>query len=198
MSAEEDIFIAIEKAKVKYLDRIIFQDLDFTMHQSEQWAILSASGAEKTAFLDTFLGHTNLVEGRIIRPFASDYQQEMTAKGKINSFRDLIAVVSQKYTFKNKSNIQNFYYQQRFNSYESEEAATAEEHLHQVEAPLPGYWNVPKVLDLLDLEELKDKSLIKLSNGESRRLAIASALLKKTFLDGSTVDWFGCGNPEKI
>ncbi|MDN3671231.1 ATP-binding cassette domain-containing protein [Echinicola jeungdonensis] len=117
------------------------------------------------------------MEGRIVRPFAQDYQKEMTAKGQINSFRDLIAVVSQKYTFKNKSNIQNFL-PARFNSYESEEAATVVEHLGQVEAPLPGYWDVAKVMDLLELNELRDKSLIKLSNGESRRLAIAGALLE--------------------
>lgn len=179
-----DIFLSIEKAKVKYFEKTLFHQLDFTMSTGQNWAILSASGIEKTAFLDTILGKTVLASGKVTRDFAVAYQQEMTAKGQINSFRDLIAVVSQKYTFTNKSNLQNFYYQQRFNSSESEEAATVQEHLSSVEAKLDGPWDVKKVMDLLDLHALADKSLIKLSNGESRRLAIASALLRnpKLFL----------------
>ncbi|WP_215226356.1 ATP-binding cassette domain-containing protein [Echinicola shivajiensis] len=178
------LFLSIENAHVRYLDRNIFQDLNFQMQEGESWVILSASGSEKTAFLDTILGKTVLSEGRVTRDFAVDYQKEMTALGRINSFRDLIAVVSQKYTFTNKSNLQNFYYQQRFNSSESEEAATVIEHLQEVEAKQDGQWTVDKVMELMDLEVLKDKSLIKLSNGESRRLAIAGALLRnpKLFL----------------
>lgn len=177
-------FIAIKGAKVNYLERNIFQNLEFEMLEGEQWAILSASGMEKTAFLDTILGKTNLSQGQIIREFSREYQQEKTAAGEINSFRDLVSVVSQKYTFTNKSNLQNFYYQQRFNSSESEEAATVWEHLSEVPVKRAGYWNTKNVMDLLDLERLSDKSLIKLSNGESRRLAIASALLRnpKLFL----------------
>ncbi|GGF19665.1 ATP-binding cassette domain-containing protein [Echinicola rosea] len=178
----QDIFLSIDDAKVKYLDRTIFQQLDFSMSTGEHWAILSASGSEKTAFLDTILGKTILSAGRVTRDFAVDYQLEMTAAGKINSFRDLIAVVSQKYTFTNKSNLQNFYYQQRFNSSESEEAATVREELLGVEAKQSGPWNVDNVMELLELEELKEKSLIKLSNGESRRLAIACALLRNPLL----------------
>lgn len=197
----QDIFLSIEGAKVKYLDRTIFQELDFSMSTGENWAILSASGAEKTAFLDTILGKTILSAGRVTRDFAVAYQQKMTAEGKINSFRDLIAVVSQRYTFTNKSNLQNFYYQQRFNSSESEEAATVKEQLESVEAKQSGHWNVKNVMDLLELQSLGEKSLIKLSNGESRRLAIACALLRNprlflmdqpmTGLDVSTREHFG-------
>lgn len=144
----QDIFLSIEGAKVKYLDRTIFQELDFSMSTGENWAILSASGAEKTAFLDTILGKTILSAGRVTRDFAVAYQQKMTAEGKINSFRDLIAVVSQRYTFTNKSNLQNFYYQQRFNSSESEEAATVKEQLESVEAKQSGHWNVKNVMEI--------------------------------------------------
>ncbi|GAB3646818.1 ATP-binding cassette domain-containing protein [Echinicola sediminis] len=181
---DQSTFLSIQHAKVKYFDRTIFTELNFTMKEGENWAVLSASGAEKTSFLDTVLGKTVLSEGRVTREFALDYQQSMREQGKINSFRDLISVVSQKYTFTNKSNLQNFYYQQRFNSSESEEAATVKEHLQGVEEKQEGPWNVMNVMDLLELNALKDKSLIKLSNGESRRLAIASALLRnpKLFL----------------
>ncbi|EOZ97048.1 putative molybdenum transport ATP-binding protein [Indibacter alkaliphilus LW1] len=156
----------------------MFQNLDFEWEKGEHWAVLSHSGADLTAFLDTLRGRTMVTEGVIERPFANDYQKIKTAAGEVNSFRDLIAVVSQKYTFRNKSNLQNFYYQQRFNSMESEETATVEEFLLDIPIKNTGYWTLQKVISLLHLNQLKDKSLIKLSNGETRRLAIAQALLQ--------------------
>ena len=171
-------FLNIENATVKHLEKVIFKGLDFEMRQGQNWAVLARSGREKTAFLDTILGKTVLTEGRISRPFAIDYQTEMSQKGKINSFRDLIAVVSQRYEFRNRFNMQDFYYQQRFNSSDSEEAATVMEYLEAIEVKALGKWDVEKVLDLLHLSDLKEKSLIKLSNGETRRLAIGGALIK--------------------
>lgn len=178
MEKEASPFLIIENATVSHLGKILFQRLDFTMLEGESWAILAASGAERVGFMDTLLGKTTFSEGRIKRQFAEAYQAEKTQKGEINSFRDLIAVVSQRYEFRNKSNVQDFYYQQRFNSSESEEAATVEEYLNSIEAKTSGSWTKEKALQLLRLQDLKDKSLIKLSNGETRRLAIAGALMK--------------------
>ncbi|HLT08519.1 MAG TPA: ATP-binding cassette domain-containing protein [Cyclobacteriaceae bacterium] len=178
MKKEEQAFLSIENATVKHLGKVMFQQLSFNMLEGQSWAILAGSGSERTAFLETILGKTTLSEGRIRRCFAEAYQAEQSVKGEINSFRDLIAVVSQQYEFRNKSNVQDFYYQQRFNSSESEEAATVEEYLTQIEVKVPGNWTVEMVLQLLQLGHLRDKSLIKLSNGETRRLAIAGALMK--------------------
>ncbi len=175
--------IVIQNATVRFRDQLIFEELDFNWKHGQHWGIVGQSGEEQTAFLNTLLGKTNLVKGKIIRPFAEAYQNEMSQKGQVNSFRDLIAVVSQKYIFRNKSNLRNFYYQQRFNSMESDEAATVLEYLDeqdsfQTEVKDAGFWNKESVIQLMRLEELKNKSLIKLSNGETRRLAIAAALIK--------------------
>lgn len=170
-------FLSITQATVQQTGRIIFQELDFTMRKGESWAILASTGAEKTAFLETILGRTSVTQGSIERPFASDYQEGQRQQGKVNSFRDLIAYVSQSYTFRNKSNVQEFYYQQRFNSADSDNAATVIEYLNGIDTKREGPWNLPRVLDVLMLETLAHKSLIKLSNGETRRLAIAAALL---------------------
>lgn len=154
------------------------------MQTGEHWAILAASGAEKTAFLETLYGRTSITQGRIMRFFSQQYQEEQSKRGRVNSFRDLVSFVSQTYTFKNKSNVQEFYYQQRFNSSEAEEADTVSNYLDQVEGKRPGFWNKENTMALLALTPLADKSLIKLSNGETRRLALAVGLLKnpKLFL----------------
>ncbi|EKB47704.1 ATP-binding cassette domain-containing protein [Cecembia lonarensis] len=171
--------IKVSGATVRYLDQLVFEGLDFDWEEGQQWAIVGDSGKQLTAFLDTLLGRTMVTAGSVSRPFAEVYQKEQEEKGEVHSFRDLIAVVSQQYPFKNKSNLQNFYYQQRFNSMEAEEAVTVREYLSSVEAKLDGYWDIDIVLERMVLKDLEDKSLIKLSNGETRRLAIAAALLKQ-------------------
>lgn len=170
--------IKVSGATVRYLDQLVFDGLEFDWQEGQHWAIVGDSGKQLTAFLDTLLGRTMVTRGSIIRPFAAAYQKEQEEKGEVHSFRDLIAVVSQQYPFKNKSNLQNFYYQQRFNSMEAEEALTLSAYLSNVEAKVNGFWDLERVLERMRLKDLADKSLIKLSNGETRRLAIAAALMK--------------------
>ncbi|MCH6235401.1 ATP-binding cassette domain-containing protein, partial [Cognataquiflexum rubidum] len=170
--------ISIQKATVRQFDKVVFENLDFEWETGQHWAILGQSGVELTAFLDTLLGKTMVTSGTIQRSFAKEYQEQKSEAGEVNSFRDLIATVSQQYTFKNKSNLGNFYYQQRFNSMESDEALTVEDYLKNIEVKVPGPWSLSKVIRFMNLEHLKDKSLIKLSNGETRRLSFATALIK--------------------
>lgn len=175
-------FLNLSQATVLKNGRTIFQDLDFKMHTGESWAIIANSGLEKTTFLETLLGRTSITKGQVERAFAEEYQENQRQRGKVNSFRDLIAFVSQTYTFRNKSNVQDFYYQQRFNSLDSDATASVTEYLRQVDGKRDGFWDVERVLDTMELGHLADKSLIKLSNGETRRLAIAAALLKNPLL----------------
>jgi molybdate transport system ATP-binding protein len=138
--------------------------------------------------------------GSIQRTFATDYLAEKQEEGAIHSYRNLIAYVSQKYEFRNRSNLQNFYFQQRFNSSESEEAATAGEYLTEVDPKVPGPWTVALVSNLLRLEHLLDKAIIKLSNGETRRLALALGLLRQPtiYLMDQPMTGFGCTKPGRV
>lgn len=171
-------YIKISDATVRFLDQEVFERLDFDWKEGQHWAITGSSGKELTAFLNTLLGRTMVTKGAVKRPFAEAYQKAQGEKGQVHSFRDLMAVVSQKYPFRNKSNLQNFYYQQRFNSMESDDAVPVKEYLSGLGSEGEGPWNIDRVLECMHLKKLSDKSLIKLSNGETRRLAIASALLK--------------------
>lgn len=170
--------VSIHQATVRKMDKVVFESLDFDWRRGQHWAIIGQTGLQMTVFLETILGRAMVTAGEVTRLFAADYHAAMEAAGKVHSFRDLIAIVSQQYPFRNKSNLQNFYYQQRFNSMDSEDALSVREYLHQSERKLPGFWDLEKVLDLMRLDYLADNSLLKLSNGETRRLAIALALLK--------------------
>jgi len=169
--------LSIYEATILFKAQQAFENLNFEWESDQNWAIIGDSGWELTTFIESIRGNTVVSKGKIERPFAIDYAKQKTESGKIHSFRDLIAYVSQKYEFTNRSHIQNFYFQQRFNSSESEETATVREYLLEIKAKVLGPWNLEKVAKLLRLEDLLEKSLLKLSNGETRRLAIAVGLM---------------------
>lgn len=174
--------IEIHSAKILQGGTQIFEKLGFIWKKGQHWAIIGNSGAELTAFLEALRGHTVVSSGEISRPFSGEYSLQKNFDGEVHSFRDLIAYVSQKYELKNRSNQQNFYFQQRFNSSESEQTSTVQESLEQVQSKVPGPWTVEKVSRILNLGHLLDQSLLKLSNGETRRLVLALGLMRQPLI----------------
>lgn len=174
-----DPLFSITDTQVNAMGQTIFEELNFEWKAGEHWAIVGNSGGELTAFLETLRGNTHLPKGEVVRPFAQQYLSQKCALGQVHSYRDLIAYVSQQYRFRNKSNLQNFYFQQRFNSTESDEAATVRDYLTENSQTIPGPWTLEKVSALLRLDQLLDTSILKLSNGETRRLALALGLLRQ-------------------
>lgn len=91
------------------------------------------------------------------------------------------ALVSFRHPFRTRSNTTDFYYQQRFNSGDSEDALTVGEYLDTIPT-LPGYWNRHNIVERLWLQPHLSEEVIKLSNGETRRVMIAAALLRNPSL----------------
>jgi molybdate transport system ATP-binding protein len=154
----------------------IFTQLSFLWKEGQHWAIIDQYGAKARAFLELIQGKYSLTEGKIYRFFAEEEIQRHRELGQLRTFSDDMAVVTHHYPFKNKSNQQQFYYQQRFNSHEADDVVTVFEYLQEIKSN--GYWSFEKVVNALKLEPLLSQSILKLSNGETRRLAIGSALLK--------------------
>ncbi|OOG78143.1 molybdenum ABC transporter ATP-binding protein [Algoriphagus sp. A40] len=172
----------IKSAKVLQSGIQLFDNLNFTWKKGQHWAIIGNSGEELTAFLETLRGHTIVSFGEISREFSKEYTLQKNTDGQVHSFRDLIAYVSQKYELKNRSNLQNFYFQQRFNSSESEQTSTVHESLKQIQAKVLGPWTVEKVAKVLNLGHLLGQSLLKLSNGETRRLVLGLGLMRQPLI----------------
>lgn len=172
------MLLRLHQVSVQQGHRVLFENLDFTWSEGEHWAIIGEEGQQLTDFLQLLLGNRSVVSGKVTRPFAQAYIDEKSRLGLVNSFRDLIAYEGQDYPFRNKSNLQNFYYQQRFNSMDAEDTVSVEIYLKN-SPKRTGFWTLPAVIQLLHLEHLQQESLIKLSNGESRRLAIAAALMQQ-------------------
>ena len=172
--------ISVKQADLKLANTIVFSDLNFTINAGENWALVGESGSGKSALLQIIAGKFHLSAGNIRYYFHEEFLSRRNINDTSLTFHRLIALVESRHHFKNLSNTGDFYYQQRYNSSDSEDALTVAEYLATVKSFNDNDfgWNLTKVLKFLQLEALKDKQLIKLSNGETKRLLIAAALIK--------------------
>jgi molybdate transport system ATP-binding protein len=157
-------FLELQNVSVQSAGVKILNDISFTIHKNEQWAIIGSSGSGKTLLANTLAGK-NFYTGKI------DYYFPLKKNNK-NS----ILIVEQQHRFKNLSNTNDLYYQQRFNSYDSEQTITVQQEL-QEHFPEKNFIN-DEWLDVLHVRSLLNEPLIQLSNGENKRVQLAIALLE--------------------
>jgi molybdate transport system ATP-binding protein len=169
---------------VRSVNGLLFSGLTFAINKGENWALVGESGSGKSALLQTIAGNFNVTGGELHYHFFEDYLQQHPGNQDHLTHHKLVAMVEAKHHFKNLSNTGDFYYQQRYNSMDSEDALTVAEYLHTIKpAPQPNlYWHFDRIITTLKLDRLSNKQLIKLSNGETKRLRIAAALLKNPAL----------------
>ncbi|MES2375260.1 MAG: ATP-binding cassette domain-containing protein [Bacteroidota bacterium] len=169
---------------VRSVNGLLFNNLTFTINKGENWALVGENGSGKSALLQTIAGNFNVTGGEVRYHFFEEYLQQHPGNPEHLTHHKLVAMVEARHHFKNLSNTGDFYYQQRYNSMDSEDALTVAEYLHTIKpAPQPNlYWHFDKIIATLKLDLLSHKQLIKLSNGETKRLRIAAALLKNPTL----------------
>ncbi|MRT93952.1 ATP-binding cassette domain-containing protein [Ancylomarina sp. 16SWW S1-10-2] len=179
----DQAIISFENVRVQHLDQILLDNITFKVNPGEQWAVIGASGSGKSALLKAITGKLHISKGIFTHSLLSEKAKKENSSQVLFNWKNLISSVSAKHNFTNLSNTTNFYYQQRFNSSDSEDTQTVEEYLNLVK-PLTAHvpWTLERVIDRLNLKTLRNKHLIKLSNGETKRLLIAKALLKNPTL----------------
>lgn len=150
---------------------------NFKWTDAQTWLVLGNDDLAKKDFFDTLATKKIVQSGEAHYPFAKDYL-DATPVGEYRRVADLISYISFRHHFRNKSNISQFYYQQRFNSFEIEDSIKVIDYLESLTSIKTGKWTVSRVVDRLLLSKLIDKPMISLSNGETRRLMFAAALLK--------------------
>jgi molybdate transport system ATP-binding protein len=179
-----NILLSISDAVLKLGNQSVFNTLNFRVNKGEHWALVGESGSGKSALLQVIAGKFHLSAGSIRYCFHEEFLANHPEPDAHLTFHRLIAMVESRHHFRNLSNTGDFYYQQRYNSSDSEDALTVEQYLDTIKvyADNDFGWTMAKVIQKLHLEPLKDKQLIKLSNGETKRLLIAAALLKNPVL----------------
>ena len=157
--------IEVNNVTLNKLQHTLLHNLSFTINSGEHWLITGDSGSGKTILLNVLSGLLKPVSGSVIIDIDNSHQ------GKD------VVLVTAKHHFKDTTNSSNLYYQQRFNSQDADQTVNVLQYLESKATDAAGPWTVEKVIDLLMLNKLADKALIKLSNGETKRLRLASALL---------------------
>lgn len=173
-----DLLFLLNNITVKFGGNAAINNLNFAANSGQHWALTGKSGSGKSVLLQVIAGNISISGGKIVYNFHDEDGQPAI------DFHPYIAFAGAKHHFKNLSNTANFYYQQRYNSSDSEDAFTAEQYLQAIKGNThsPVYWNFEKTIGALNLQHLRDKQVIKLSNGETKRLMIAAALLKNPTL----------------
>ncbi|MGI4020074.1 MAG: ATP-binding cassette domain-containing protein [Janthinobacterium lividum] len=172
-------FLTINHIQVRQATHTLFNELSFNIKAGENWALVGESGSGKSALLQTIAGNLAISGGNIIYHFYEDAKQNQLSNASFTP-QKMIAMVASKHHFRNLSNQKDFYYQQRYNSSDAEDAPTVESYLALIKPStiINSVWTYAQTIQQLKLESLLDKQLIKLSNGETKRLLIAAALLK--------------------
>ena len=150
---------------VRLAGTTILNQISFAIEAGEQWAIVGPAGSGKTTLLKALTGRLYHA-GHII---LHENNSQVSRK---------VVLVEQQHFFKNLSNTSNFYYQQRFNSQDAEDAITVEEDLQNAfSKSASSKEQLNELAELFDIKKLLSERLIQLSNGENKRLQIVKALL---------------------
>ena len=124
----------------------VVTSISFQILSGQKTAIVGPMGSGKTSL-------AKALAGRLFR--TGDVWFEARNPNK----RAYVMLVEQQHQFKNRSNLSEFYLQQRFNSSDCDDAYTVEEELKGLEI---GEW-----VSLFELDGLLRRPLIQLSNGEN-------------------------------
>ncbi|XOV91266.1 MAG: ATP-binding cassette domain-containing protein [Bacteroidota bacterium] len=180
----EHSLFELKNVSIRRYSQTLLENINWAIAQGEHWALVGPSGSGKTTLLHALRTMAYVSNGEVHYPMLESLVTKYQHSDPYFSFKDLIAIVSAKYNFRDLTGTStNMYYQQRYNSLDSESVETVKDHLEKLR-PFEGegYWNFDRVVERLRLKALMDKTLIKLSNGEAKRLLIASELIKNPVL----------------
>jgi molybdate transport system ATP-binding protein len=162
------ISIHIEDLKIKQHGNVVLDGISFDLIPGQHLAITGASGSGKTTLAKAIAGYL-FHEGTI------------AIKDSNSNNKPSVFFVEHRNAFKNLSNRSDFYYQQRYNSTESEDALTVNQELNAYfEKIFPNrdhYDAISFWLHRIGLEHRSNTPLIQLSNGEHKRLQLIKALM---------------------
>jgi molybdate transport system ATP-binding protein len=133
-------------------------NISFTLNAGEHLLIAGPSGCGKSTLAKAIAGKA-LNKGSI----------------QLLAQHPKTILVEQHYFFKTLSNTNDFYYQQRYNSFDSNDALTVNEELLKI---TDDAGQIDKLLNELNLLSRKHDSLLHLSSGEHKRIQLIKAFLE--------------------
>ena len=132
-------------------------NVSFALNKGEHLLITGGSGSGKTTL-------AKVLANKIFYKGSVEY----------NVLKPHIIFVEQHYYFKTLSNTNDFYYQQRYNSLDNNDASTVMDELLKISADNN---EINALLEHLQLSHRKNDSLLHLSSGEHKRFQLIKAFL---------------------
>jgi molybdate transport system ATP-binding protein len=146
---------------VRFGNHEVLRDIDLDIPRASCTAVIGGTGSGKTTLLNALTGRTAHA-GTVDVPHPSG--------------RKSVVLIPRQHRFTNRANLSNFYYQQRFNSADAEDARTVGEEMRLSGASAS---DTLAALDRFGIAHLADAPLIWLSNGEHKRFQLARALWQR-------------------
>lgn len=136
----------------------LLKEVDWCMHAGQCWALTGPTGSGKTLFTQCLA-------------------EEVPHGGMVTKYvPGVLLRVTHQHHFRNRSNMQEHYYQQRFQSQDMEDAPTVREVLTGEGGA--DSERIKQLLETMRMSQALDESLLQLSNGEHKRLQLIRALLR--------------------
>ncbi|MEO8568220.1 MAG: ATP-binding cassette domain-containing protein [Ginsengibacter sp.] len=157
---KQNFLLKVKDLTVQKSGKTIIDKVSFSVAKNESLAIIGPSGSGKSTLINALT-------------------EKYFCKGSIDFYSGdgispHISTITHQHHFKNLSNTSSFYYQQRFNSNDAEDAVTINEALLTSGAAEN---SIKETLALLGILHVQFTPLIQLSNGEHKRFQIARAVL---------------------
>lgn len=150
--------IIAKNVAVKFQNKTVLDNISFALREAEHLLITGGSESGKTTLAKVLAG-------------------KIFYKGVVESGsnRSKIILVEQHYYFKTLSNTNDFYYQQRYNSIDGNDALTV---IHELKKISGDEMAIDALLEQLNLVHRRNDSLLHLSSGEHKRFQLIKAFLQ--------------------
>ncbi|MEP7374184.1 MAG: ATP-binding cassette domain-containing protein [Chitinophagaceae bacterium] len=154
--------IILKNISANQYGKNVLDNISFELVKGQHMAIIGESGSGKSSL-------AKAIAGKLFTKGSIDIRYTEGSPLKVKTVL-LESIV----TFKNLSNVSDFYYQQRYNSCDAEDTLTVEQELANSNALTD---ETAILLDQLNLTHRRQTPLIQLSNGEQKKLQLIKALV---------------------
>jgi molybdate transport system ATP-binding protein len=154
--------IILKNVSAQQYGKAVLDNISFEIASGQHLAIIGESGSGKSSLAKAIAGKL-FTKGKI----EINYTAHLTLQAKT-------VLIEATEILKNLSNVSDFYYQQRFNSCDADDALTVEQELATTAGTST---EIETLLDQLNLSHRKQTPLIQLSNGEQKKLQLIKLLV---------------------